>query len=113
MRFYEARGVRRLCRVFSHSKSTGSPSNAMHAATWRGTSAQRRALRCAGLSFRSSETFPAKSWSNLRFRPSMEMDLMMGSISKLARPLGPAAMKPCPDYNHGPFQFFQGLGARE
>jgi len=32
-RFYEARGVRRLCRVFSHSKSTGSPSNAMLAAT--------------------------------------------------------------------------------
>jgi hypothetical protein len=31
--FYEARGVRRLCRVFSHSKSTGSPSNAMLAAT--------------------------------------------------------------------------------
>gem|GEM_PF-3271230 len=32
-RFYEARGVRRLCRVFSNSKSTGSPSNAMLAAT--------------------------------------------------------------------------------
>ena len=32
-RLYEARGVRRLCRVFSHSKSTGSPSNAMLAAT--------------------------------------------------------------------------------
>src|SRR5688500_12679419 len=31
--FYEARGVRRLCRVFSHSKATGSPSNAMLAAT--------------------------------------------------------------------------------
>src|ERR1017187_8512979 len=41
-RFYEARGVRRLCRVFSHSKSTGSPSNAMLVATWRGTSAQDR-----------------------------------------------------------------------
>ena len=55
--FYEARGVRRLCRVFSHSKSTGSPSNAMLAATWRGTSAQRRALRSAGFSFRHCETF--------------------------------------------------------
>jgi hypothetical protein len=32
-RCYEARGVRRLCGVFSHSKSTGSPSNAMLAAT--------------------------------------------------------------------------------
>ena len=56
-RFYEARGVRRLCRVFSHSKSTGSPSNAMLAATWRGTSAQRRALRSAGFSLRHCETF--------------------------------------------------------
>ncbi len=56
-RFYEARGVRRLCRVFSHSKSTGSPSNAMLAATWRGTSAQRRALRSAGFSFRQSAIF--------------------------------------------------------
>ena len=56
-RFYEARGSRRLCRVFSHSKSTGSPSNAMMlAATWRGTSAQRRALRSSGVSFRQSET---------------------------------------------------------
>jgi len=32
-RFYEARGVRRLCRVLSHSKFTGSPSNAMLSAT--------------------------------------------------------------------------------
>src|ERR1017187_7171740 len=56
-RFYEARGVRRLCRVFSHSKSTGSPSNAMLVATWRGTSAQRRALRSAGFSFRQSAIF--------------------------------------------------------
>ena len=31
--FYEARGVRRLCRVLSHSKFTGSPSNAMLSAT--------------------------------------------------------------------------------
>src|ERR1039457_1867957 len=29
----QQRFVRRLCRVFSHSKSTGSPSNAMLAAT--------------------------------------------------------------------------------
>jgi len=49
-----ARGVRLLCRVFSHSKSTGSPSNAMLAATWRGTSAQRSALRTAGFSVRHS-----------------------------------------------------------
>ena len=31
--FYEASGARRLCRVFSHSRSTGSPSNAVLEAT--------------------------------------------------------------------------------
>lgn len=56
-RFYEARRVRRSCRTFSHSRSTGSPSNAILAATWRGTSAHRRALRSAGFNLRHRETF--------------------------------------------------------
>jgi PAS domain S-box-containing protein len=53
----ETRGVRRFCRVFSHSRSTSSPSNAMLPATCRGTLAHRLAFRSAGFSSRQRATF--------------------------------------------------------